>query len=109
MLRRVSQTGLVRMSCRTYCNKKQSTEIKKSEEEELSKEEVLRMANKARADSELWKIAAPERQLTIMHPATWVMLAIILYMQVNMYYKYGGTLPDDAELYKEEKKKGWDE
>eukprot|EP01060_Flectonema_neradi_P028230 TRINITY_DN37942_c0_g1_i1.p1 TRINITY_DN37942_c0_g1~~TRINITY_DN37942_c0_g1_i1.p1 ORF type:complete len:129 (+),score=25.91 TRINITY_DN37942_c0_g1_i1:58-387(+) len=109
MLRRVTRKVTSSVARRNYCNKKDVAKDVKKGEEELSREQVLKMANKARADDQLWKIAAPERALTIFHPATWVLLAIILFMQVSLYNKHGGTLPDDDHFKKEIKKEGWDE
>ncbi|KAJ9463522.1 hypothetical protein DIPPA_26890 [Diplonema papillatum] len=63
-------------------------------------------------NEETWKMLAPERQWTLTHPVTWVLLAMIIYMQVSLYIRHGPTLPDNPEeaLEKElqRKAKGWD-
>eukprot|EP01059_Diplonema_ambulator_P034815 TRINITY_DN7995_c2_g1_i1.p1 TRINITY_DN7995_c2_g1~~TRINITY_DN7995_c2_g1_i1.p1 ORF type:complete len:100 (+),score=12.62 TRINITY_DN7995_c2_g1_i1:38-337(+) len=61
----------------------------------------------------MWQLAAPERAWTLTHPATWVLLAMIIGMQYSMYVKHGGTYPSDEELAAKRgeqiKEKVWDE
>ena len=83
-------------------------EAVKPEPVTMTDEEVQELARGAATAERVWKLAAPERQWTLTSPATWVILAMIVYMQYQISQRVEET-PEEAEKKRKSELGGWAE